>query len=164
MSRLPVTVLIQGGIASGKSTISKLLVAAGCVLVFAARPLLVAGLALRPDDPRLGAPDDPAPRQGLRAPGRLHRHLPRHLRRPTQQHPARTLRRCLPLPSVQPSPWIFERDGSCLDRRRRFVVRVNGAGVGRRRRKKRRRSAVMPSDTVWLRSQGCYSIAPSLCS
>jgi ABC-2 type transport system permease protein len=34
--------------------VSKLLVAAGCVLVFAALPLLVAGLVLRPDAPRLG--------------------------------------------------------------------------------------------------------------
>jgi ABC-2 type transport system permease protein len=34
--------------------LSKLLVAAGCVLVFAAVPLLVAGLILRPDTPRLG--------------------------------------------------------------------------------------------------------------
>jgi len=34
--------------------VSKLVVASGCVLVFAATPLLVAGLVLRPDDPRLG--------------------------------------------------------------------------------------------------------------
>ena len=34
--------------------VSKLLVAAGCVLVFAAVPLLVAGLILRADTPRLG--------------------------------------------------------------------------------------------------------------
>ena len=34
--------------------VSKLLVAAGCVLVFAAVPLLVAGLVLRPDSPRVG--------------------------------------------------------------------------------------------------------------
>ncbi|SDT35914.1 ABC-2 type transport system permease protein [Friedmanniella luteola] len=33
--------------------VSKLLVASGCVLVFAAAPLLVAGLVLRPDAPRL---------------------------------------------------------------------------------------------------------------
>lgn len=34
--------------------VSKLVVAAGCVLVFAALPLLIAGLVLRPDAPRLG--------------------------------------------------------------------------------------------------------------
>jgi ABC-2 type transport system permease protein len=44
--------------------ISKLLVAFGCVLVFAAVPLLVAGLILRPDTPRLGSASRRRSRRG----------------------------------------------------------------------------------------------------